>query len=875
MLQAPNLTRDQAKERSASVRTSSYEVDIDLTDGAGGPGEKSFDTRVVLRFGAVPGCSTVIDFIGDTIRTASLNGHPLDVGGWTPATGLALPDLAESNELIIDAVGVYMNTGEGLHRFTDPLDGAVYLYTQFETADAKRLFACFDQPDLKATYTFTVRAPADWQVVSNGATAATEPGPGGASIHRFQTTQPMSTYVTALIAGPYHVVRDRHDGIDLGLFCRATLAEYLDADRIFTETRQGFDFFHQAFGVRYPFGKYDQLFVPEFNAGAMENAGAVTFREEHIFRSRVTRYLYERRCETLLHEMAHMWFGDLVTMQWWDDLWLNESFATWASVVAQVSATEYTSAWTTFANVEKSWAYVQDQLPSTHPIAADMVDLAAVEVNFDGITYAKGASVLKQLAAYVGYEQFLAGLREYFAAHAFGNATLEDLLVALEQSSGRDLRTWAAGWLQTTGLNTISTEFEVDADGRFSSFWVLQSGAAPGAGELRPHRLAVGVYDRDDADRLVRTHRVELDVLHDRTAVPELFGVARGALVLVNDDDLTYCKARLDPTSLRAAIDGIAGVTESLARTLLWSAVWEMTRDAQMRARDFVTLAVRGLATEDQIGVLQRVLAQIQLAVGAYAEPGWAGREGWPAVSGVLRDLAVSAEPGSDTQLAAVQALSAGKLDSAQLAELAGWRSGGSPLPGLTVDADLSWTLLGALVAHGTAGAADIDAAAAADPTASGERRATGVRALIPDAQNKAAVWERLIGDDGMANALQGAAISGFSHPAQPELLAPYVQRYFDDVALVWEHRSIEAAKRIAVGLYPRWSVDQRTVDLAADWAAGEHPPALRRLVSEGRAGTERALRARRADAVPDTAGDTGPDPVADTGPCARPDLGT
>ncbi len=659
----------------------------------------------------------------------------------------------------------------------------------------------------------------------------------------------MSTYVTALIAGPYHVVRDHHDGIDLGLYCRSTLAQYLDADRLFTETKQGFDFFHQAFGVRYPFGKYDQLFVPEFNAGAMENAGAVTFREEHIFRSRVTRYLYERRCETLLHEMAHMWFGDLVTMRWWDDLWLNESFATWASVVAQVSATEYTSSWTTFANVEKSWAYVQDQLPSTHPIAADMVDLAAVEVNFDGITYAKGASVLKQLAAYVGFEQFLAGLREYFAAHAFGNATLEDLLTALERSSGRDLHTWAAAWLQTTGLNTISTEFEVDEQGRFTAFAVLQSGAEPGAGERRPHRLAVGVYDRDDSGALVRTHRVELDVEGERTPVPDLVGVDRGALVLVNDDDLTYCKARLDPDSLRTAIDGIADVTESLPRTLLWSAVWEMTRDALMRARDFITLAVRGLATEDQVGVLQRVLAQLQVAVGSYAEPGWAAETGWPAVSGALSDLALSAEPGSDTQLAAVQALAGSRLQPAQLELIEGWRSGTAPLDGLTVDTELSWTLLGALVAHGRSGSADIDAAAAADATASGERRATQLRALIPDPANKAAVWDRLINDDGMANALQSAAIAGFAHPAQVELLAPFTERYFNEVGDVWDNRSIEVGKRIAVGLYPRWAVDQSTVDAAVAWDAAEHPAALRRLVSEGRAGTERALRARRADA--------------------------
>ncbi len=849
MAQAPNLTRDQARERSATVWGPSYEIDIDLTDGAGGPSEQTFDTRVVVRFGANPGARTVIDFVGDAIRSANLNGDPIDVGAWTTSTGLPLAGLAESNELIVDAVGLYMNTGEGLHRFIDPVDGAVYLYTQFETADAKRLFACFDQPDLKATFTFAVTAPADWQVVSNGATASTIPGPGGASTHQFVTTEPMSTYVTALIAGPYHVVRDRHDGIDLGLYCRSTLAEYLDADRLFTETRQGFDFFHQAFGVRYPFGKYDQLFVPEFNAGAMENAGAVTFREEHIFRSRVTRYLYERRCETLLHEMAHMWFGDLVTMRWWDDLWLNESFATWASVVAQVSATEYTSSWTTFANVEKSWAYVQDQLPSTHPIAADMVDLAAVEVNFDGITYAKGASVLKQLAAYVGYEQFLAGLREYFAAHAFDNATLEDLLTALERSSGRDLHSWAAAWLQTTGLNTISTEFEVDEQGRFTDFAVLQSGAEPGTGERRPHRLAVGVYDRDADGALVRTHRVELDVEGERTAVPHLIGVARGALVLVNDDDLTYCKARLDAESLHTAIDGIADVTESLPRTLLWSAVWEMTRDALMRARDFITLAVRGLDTEDQVGVLQRVLAQLQVAVGSYADPVWAAEKGWPAVSGALTDLALSAAPGSDTQLASVQALAGGRLQSEQLELIQGWRSGSAPLDGLTVDTDLSWTLLGALVAHGKAGATDIDAAAAADPTASGERRATQVRALIPDPTKKAAVWDQLIGDDGMANALQSAAIGGFAHPAQAELLAPFTERYFAEVGDVWDNRSVEVGKRVAVGLYPRWAVEQSTVDAALAWDAHERPSALRRLVSEGRAGTERALRARRADA--------------------------
>ncbi len=492
---------------------------------------------------------------------------------------------------------------------------------------------------------------------------------------------------------------------------------------------------------------------------------------------------------------------------------------------------------------------MQDQLPSTHPIAADMVDLAAVEVNFDGITYAKGASVLKQLAAYVGFEEFLTGLRAYFAAHAFGNATLEDLLAALEETSGRDLHAWAASWLQTTGLNTVSADIDVDDAGMITRFDVVQSGAAPGKGERRPHRLAIGLYDRDADGALVRTERVELDVVEERTAVPGLVGLRRGALVLLNDDDLTYCKARLDPASLATAIDGIAAVAESLPRTLLWSAVWEMTRDALMRARDFVTLAVRGMATEDQIGVLQRVFSQLQVAVGSYADPQWADEQGWPAVARALREVAVSAAPGSDTQLAAVQALAGAKLSSEQLTEIAGWRDGSAPLAGLTVDTDLSWTLLGALVAHGLAGTDEIDAAAAADSTASGERSATQMRALIPTAENKAAVWERVVGDDGMANALQSAAIAGFSHPAQRELLEPFVDRYFTVIDDVWSRRSIEVAQKVVVGLYPRWAVEQRTVELTEQWEAGEHPPALRRLVTEGRAGTERALRARTADA--------------------------
>nr|AGZ93921.1 membrane alanine aminopeptidase n [Streptomyces sp. WM6352] len=450
----PNLTRTDAERRAALLAVSGYVVDLDLTDGRGGPGEKTFATTTTVRFScAEPGADSWIDFVGAAVESATLNGTTLDVSGYREDDGIALPGLAAENELTVRATGTYMNTGEGLHRFVDPVDGGVYLYSQFETADCKRLFACFDQPDLKARYTITVTAPDDWKVVSNALAETEKAGP--ATVHRFAESEIMSTYLVALVAGPYASWHEEHDGIPLGIYCRASLAPHMDHERIFTETRQGFDFYHRNFGIRYPFGKYDQLFVPEFNAGAMENAGAVTFLEDYVFRSRVTRFLYERRAETILHEMAHMWFGDLVTMRWWDDLWLNESFATWASVLCQAEATEYAQAWTTFANVEKSWAYRQDQLPSTHPIAADIPDLQAVEVNFDGITYAKGASVLKQLVAYVGLEPFMAGLRAYFEAHQWGNATFDDLLGALEKASGggggRDLSDWGAQWCAPPG----------------------------------------------------------------------------------------------------------------------------------------------------------------------------------------------------------------------------------------------------------------------------------------------------------------------------------------------------------------------------------------------------------------------------------------
>jgi aminopeptidase N len=856
----PNLTRDQAVERAALITVDNYRISLDLTDGGGKPGERTFRSVTTVEFDAPAGADTYIDIAANSIRTATLNGRDIDVSGYDESTGIPLTGLAERNVLVVDADCSYSNTGEGLHRFVDPVDGEVYLYSQFETADAKRMFACFDQPDLKATFDITAIAPPHWEVVSNGATVSAEDD-GAAKRHTFAATPRMSTYLVALIAGPYarwdDTYSDEHGDIPLGLFCRKSLAEFMDDERLFTQTKQGFGFYHNNFGVPYAFGKYDQLFVPEFNAGAMENAGAVTFLEDYVFRSKVTRASYERRAETVLHEMAHMWFGDLVTMQWWDDLWLNESFATFASVLCQAEATEFAEAWTTFANVEKSWAYRQDQLPSTHPVAADIPDLAAVEVNFDGITYAKGASVLKQLVAYVGLEEFLAGLRDYFRDHAFGNATFGDLLGALEKASGRDLSGWGQQWLKTTGLNTLRADFDVDADGRFTRFAISQSGAKPGAGETRVHRLAVGIYDDDGSGKLVRVHREELDVEGSSTDVPALQGVSQGKLALVNDDDLTYCSLRLDPGSLETVLTRIADIAEPLPRTLAWSAAWEMTREAELKARDFVSLICSGVHAETEVGVAQRLLMQAQTALGSYADPDWACSEGWPGFADRLLELARAAEPGSDHQLAFVNALCSSSLSLQHVAVLAALLDTDPAeldLAGLTVDTDLRWRIVTALAASGDidSDGADtpfIDSEVERDPTAAGKRHAAQASAARPQLAVKEAAWQQVIEDDTLANITARSITAGFVQPGQSELLQPFTAKYFAAISGVWERRSSEVAQTVVIGLYPSWDISQAGLDAADAFLADpDVPPPLRRLVLEGRAGVERALRARAFD---------------------------
>lgn len=851
-----NLTREEAQQRAKLLTVDSYEIDLDLSGAQEGGTYRSVTT---VRFdSAEAGAETFIDLVAPAVHEVVLNGRSLDVAAVFRDSRIALKHLeAGPNELKVVADCDYTNTGEGLHRFVDPVDEQAYLYTQFEVPDARRVFASFEQPDLKATFQFTVKAPSGWTVISNSPT----PEPSG-DVWVFEPTPRMSTYITALIVGPYHSVHSSYEGpggqsVPLGIYCRPSLAEFLDSDAIFEVTRQGFDWFQEKFDYAYPFAKYDQLFVPEFNAGAMENAGAVTIRDQYVFRSKVTDAAYETRAETILHELAHMWFGDLVTMEWWNDLWLNESFATYTSIACQAYAenSRWPHSWTTFANSMKTWAYRQDQLPSTHPIMADIRDLDDVLVNFDGITYAKGASVLKQLVAYVGMDEFFRGVQAYFKAHAFGNTRLSDLLGALEETSGRDLKTWSKKWLETAGINVLRPVVDVDTSGRITSFAVKQEAPALPAGAkgeptLRPHRIAIGLYDLDDASgKLLRTDRVELDVDGELTAVDDLVGRRRPAVILLNDDDLSYAKVRMDAESLAFVTDHIGDFEASLPRALSWASAWDMTRDAELPTREYLSLVLSGIGKESDIGVVQSLHRQVKLALELYAAP--SGRDEALArwTDATLAHLR-SAEPGSDHQLAWARAFASAARTEEQLTLLEELVSGKQAIEGLAVDTELRWAFVHRLAATGRLDEAGITAELGRDKTAAGERHAASARAARPTPEAKAEAWASVVESDKLPNAIQESVIGGFVQTDQRELLAPYAEKFFAAVKGAWDSRSHEMAQQIAVGLYPSLQVSQATLDTTDAWLASAAPsPALRRLITESRAGVERALRAQAADA--------------------------
>ena len=845
-----NLTRDEASHRSGLIDVAHYDVELDLRD------EQYFTSVTTVNFHAKQPGSTFIDLRADEIIDARLNGIPLPLDAYNPTYGIALSGLEHAEyELKVHAKIAYSRTGEGLHRFVDPVDDQVYLYTQFETADAKRVFACFDQPDMKATYSLTFHAPQDWKIITNS--PVTREG----NTWRATVDTPLSSYLIALCAGPYYEVTDTWRGelvehpegqpaaqleVPLGLYCRASLAEHLDAERLFTETKQGFDFYHANFGFAYPFGKYDQIFVPEFNAGAMENAGCVTIRDEYVFSSQATHYMYERRADTILHELAHMWFGDLVTMQWWDDLWLNESFATWSAAICQAENTEYDTAWVTFANVEKSWAYQQDQLPTTHPISTDASDIETVEQNFDGITYAKGASVLKQLQAYVGRENFFAGVRRHFTTHAWGNATFDDLLGHLEEASGRDLSFWATEWLKTTGVNTLAAKTEQEG-GSYTSFAVVQSGDT-----LRTHRVAVGLY-RTEGEKVTRYKRVEVDISGEHTEIPELVGQDVAELVLLNDDDLTYTLLEFDPATVDFVVNNIDKISDPMARTLCWSTAWEMTRSGTMRARDFAQLVARGLHAETEMGVLERITNQAITAVARYADPQWAEDHGFAMLADAfLAEAAAADASGADNRaIVFKQALTRIELNDAARNYLVDLRA-------TSDDKALRWKALAALIANGGIGegeAGDFDEVKKlvaeeleADNTASGYQASLRALAAFNSDANKRAVWDDIM-SLSLSNLELRHKLEGLTMVGSDKHLGFAVDEYFANAEKVWDAGSTEIALGTVQGLYPAWNVSEETIDATDKFLDNQLPAGLRRVITEERVRLARTLRNRAIDA--------------------------
>ncbi|WP_432558313.1 aminopeptidase N [Granulicoccus sp. GXG6511] len=858
-----NITRADTAARAGLIATRTYEILVDLSgrdpDGKqlSAPAE-TYVTSSRIRFTASAGV-TGVDVIADSILTATLNGKPLDTSGFDGAR-LPLELTDGEHDLVVTALHRFSRSGQGMHRFMD-VDERVYLYTQFEPADSRRVFACFEQPDLKARFSISVIAPRDWLVVSNSADVRPSALDSDFARWDFAPTEPLPTYLTAIVAGDYHrvgtAITSAAGRIPASVICRASLAEHLDTARIMAITQAGFEVFEEHFGAPFPFDSYDQAFVPEYNAGAMENAGLVTFRDDLVFRSRATQAQFENRDNTILHELAHMWFGNLVTMRWWDDLWLKESFAEWASHFAQSQIDEDPRhAWAAFNNARKTWAYRADQLPSTHPIAADMVDLEAVQLNFDGITYAKGASALRQLVAFVGQESFLAGARRYFAEHAWGNTVLGDLLSALEAASGRDLSGWAAQWLETAGVNTLTPEFEVDDHGRLRGFTVHQT-AHPDHPTLRDHRIAVGLFRSDEAG-LERVVRVETDVTGARTPIPELDNQPQPDLILVNDGDLTFAKIRMDERSRRTMVSAIDRVPDELTRSLLWSAAWDMCRDAQLPVADYLDMALIGIAHESDQTAVSRVLGQTQMATTLFLAPSDRGGTRERLTAGHAR-LLRDAQPGSDHQLAFARALASGITTNAGADLVLGWLDGHEVPDGLDLDADLRWHLITELARLGAVGDDRIERELARDHTLSGSEHAAGARAARPSREAKEAAWQRATAEAGIPNETHRQICLQFVQPGQEDLLADFAPRYLELAEQisartgVWRDHGVHLAQSALRFLFPL--PDTEWLRHLDTWLSrAEIQASVRRIIDECRDDALRALAVRAANAPQENA---------------------
>jgi aminopeptidase N len=829
-----NLTREEARTRATIVFEPRYDVRLDLTAN-----DQTFASDTTVSFKCKqPGATTFIEFIGPAVQLIELNGRAIAASAFDGGR-IELPDLQEQNVLRVACVAKFMRDGTGLHRFEDPLDGRTYLHTHFESNNAHRVFACFDQPDVKGTFSFEVKAPEDWTVASN-----TTPTGSDGGTWRFPTTRVISTYLAALVAGHYHAVHQQHRDIPLGIYCRQSLAEYLDPDEIAEITRAGLDYFEARYGIPYMFGKYDQLFVPEFSAGAMENPGCVTFNERYVFRSRVTQAARQKRADTILHEMAHMWFGDLVTMRWFDDLWLNESFATYMGTLASAEATRFKNAWTWFAAEVKVLARTHDELPTTHPIVSDIPDVDSVHLNFDPITYNKGGAVLKQLAALLGDEVFFKGVHLYLEKHAYGNATHVDFLEALEDASGRDLKPWAHVWLEEAGLNTLAAEVVVD-DGRIKSAAIVQS-APESHPVLRPHRIRLGLFDTDGTG-LLRRRIEELDIDGARTPVPQLMGGLNPDLLLVNDGDLAYAKVVLDHRSLEAMTKSHMKVEDPLARALLWGGLWDMVRNAELSAGDYVEQSLRWIDAETDPAVVQPLIKRMFTAIDLYAAL-LRRQELREALARGADERLKRSAPGSDLQLLWTNALIDAAREPADVAWVAGLLDGTTRLDGLVVDFAVRWTAVTALATIGAAGPEVIADELERDPTDIGRRAAAAARAARPVTEAKAEAWNAVT-NERMALATKKAIAEGFHRADQEYLLAAYVDLYFHTLQPFWESHEIDEALMFVKSMYPVTIVNNDVVQLTDKYLKRDLPGPARRALLEAQYEIKRALRTRALDA--------------------------
>lgn len=845
-----NISQNEASQRAQLISNVSYQVKLKLD-----PKLDTFACESVIRFNSADETASWIDLIAPKVNSIVLNGESLNVNEVFDGARISLPKLALKNELIVDAECAFMNTGEGLHKHTDPQDGEVYLYTQFEVADSRRFMPVFEQPDIKATMQLNVVAPKHWKLISNSPTPEATNHDSEFNLWEFKETKKISSYLFALCAGPYEKFEDEYQGefgtYPFGIYLRSSLKEHLDAEEIFEITKQGFRWFESKFKIGYPFEKYDQVFVPEFNAGAMENAGCVTFRDEYVFRSRTTKTAYESRANTILHELAHMWFGDLVTMRWWNDLWLNESFAEWAAHWASTGATKYQEAWTLFHVQRKAWAYRQDQLPSTHPIAASMPDLDSVYENFDGITYAKGASALKQLVSWVSEDKFLIGLQSYFQKHKWQNTQLTDLLTELSASSGRELNEWSQVWLETAGATLLRPNIETDSNNIITKAEIRQlpPSSPPGLPPvLRPHRLLIGLYELTD-NKLNCLEKIELDVVGANTEVKDLIGKKRPDLILINDDDLTYAKIRLDEVSISTATSHLNKIESSLSRALIWGAMWDMLRDAEVTTKDFLKLVINGINEESDIGVIQQLLLQLRTAIDMYADR--SARSSYlETLAENLKSAWEQSDPGSDKQLAFVRAWSHVAQTKNDLNLIENILNKSFKIEGLQVDPDLRWTLLRRLVVTGMADDSKIEAELANDPTAMGKEQAAGAKAALPTKQAKENTWNELIKNQKLTNSEIHSMLAGFHHVDHLTVLKDFVDLYFNSVSDLWNARTHEIGQSLVTGLFPVTVVDQSVIDKADQFLKNNSdlPTGAKRIIVEQRDSLARALRAQLKD---------------------------